>query len=56
MTDNAELFERSSSVIMGAQLQIALGESTALSYEVQRTYDSSGEAVDKMTIGTQTSF
>jgi hypothetical protein len=55
-TSFGELFSASSNVLMGAELRIKLGESTTLSYNYQRSYEADGEAVDQMTIGTQTSF
>ncbi len=53
---NSDLFDMNPSVVMGATAEIALGESTVLAYDFQRTFDADGQPVDKMSIGTQTSF
>jgi hypothetical protein len=56
VTSNADLFDMNPAVIMGARAEIGLGESTTLIYDFQRTFDANGDPVDKMSIGTQTSF
>ena len=51
-----DLFQPTPAVTMGANLRVKLGTSTFLTYDIQRTYDEEGLPVDKMSIGTETSF
>lgn len=52
----SDFLEPDSTVLMGAQLQIKLGESTFLNYDFTRSFDDDGDYTDTMTIGTETSF
>lgn len=51
-----DFFQPTPAITMGANLRVKLGTSTFLTYDIERTFDDQGVPVDKMTIGTETSF